>query len=173
MLNIKAIKGFTGQIPTSIFNISSLKTTDLSNNSLSSSLPNDMCQHLPKLEGLYLSWNELSGNIPFGMGKCNNLKILSLSCNQFMGIIPGSIGNLTRLQELYLGFNNLEGQILEEIGNLLSLEMLNIKAIKGLTGQIPTSIFNISSLKTIELSNNSLSGSLPNYMCQNLKIDLV
>ncbi|MFQ6661777.1 hypothetical protein Gotur_029812 [Gossypium turneri] len=130
MLNIKAIKGFTGQIPTSIFNISSLKTTDLSNNSLSSSLPNDMCQHLPKLEGLYLSWNELSGNIP-------------------------------------------SGQILEEIGNLLSLEMLNIKAIKGLTGQIPTSIFNISSLKTIELSNNSLSGSLPNYMCQNLKIDLV
>ncbi|MFQ6657263.1 hypothetical protein Gotur_027011 [Gossypium turneri] len=65
MLNIKAIKGLTGQIPTSIFNISSLKTIDLSNNSLSGSLPDDMCQHLPKLEGLYLGWNELSGNIFF------------------------------------------------------------------------------------------------------------
>ncbi|KAG4149607.1 hypothetical protein ERO13_D05G344000v2 [Gossypium hirsutum] len=157
-----------GQIPTSIFNISSLKTINLFNNNLSGSLPNDMCQHLPKLEGLYLSWNELSGNIPFGMGKCNNLKNLLLSYNQFMGIIPRSIGNLTRLQELYLGFNNLEGQIPEEIGNLLGLEMLSIKAIKGLTGQIPTSIFNISSLKTIDLSNNSLSGSLLNDMCQHL-----
>ncbi|MFQ6641083.1 hypothetical protein Gotur_017007, partial [Gossypium turneri] len=49
-------------------------------------------------------------------------------------------------------------QIPEEIGNLLGLEELNIQAIKGLTGQIPTSIFNISSLKTIVLSNNSLSG---------------
>ncbi|KAL1102633.1 hypothetical protein V6Z11_D05G378600 [Gossypium hirsutum] len=53
-----------------------------------------------------------------------------------MGIIPRSIGNLTRLQELYLGFNNLEGQIPEEIGNLLGLEMLSIKAIKGLTDSI-------------------------------------
>ncbi|XP_040948185.1 receptor kinase-like protein Xa21 isoform X2 [Gossypium hirsutum] len=150
-----------GQIPTSIFNISSLKTINLFNNNLSGSLPNDMCQHLPKLEGLYLSWNELSGNIPFGMGKCNNLKNLLLSYNQFMGIIPRSIGNLTRLQELYLGFNNLEGQIPEEIGNLLGLEMLSIKAIKGLTGQIPSSIFNSTTLEEIGLFNNSLEGNLP------------
>ncbi|KAB2086595.1 hypothetical protein ES319_A04G043000v1 [Gossypium barbadense] len=151
----------SGQVPSSIFKISSLKAISLSSNSLSGSLPNDMCQHLPKLEGLYLSWNELSGNITFGMGKCNNLKNLSLSYNQFTGIIPRSIGNMTLLEELYLGFNNLEGQIPKEIGNLLGLEMLNIKAIKGLTGQIPTSIFNISSLETIDLSNNSLSGNLP------------
>ncbi|MFQ6652487.1 hypothetical protein Gotur_024325, partial [Gossypium turneri] len=50
-------------------------------------------------------------------------------------------------------------QIPEQISNLLGLELLSIKAIKGLTGRIPTSIFNISSLKTIDLSNNSLSGS--------------
>ncbi|KAB2032463.1 hypothetical protein ES319_D05G375600v1 [Gossypium barbadense] len=158
----------SGQVPSSIFKISSLKIIDLSSNSLSGTLPNDMCQHLPKLEGLFVSWNELSGYIPFGMGKCNNLKNLSLFGNQFMGIIPRSIGNLTRLQELYLGFNNLKGQIPKEIGNLLGLELLDIEATKGLTGQIPTSIFNISSLKTIDLSSNSLSGSLPNDMCQQL-----
>ncbi|MFQ6658182.1 hypothetical protein Gotur_027561 [Gossypium turneri] len=70
-----------------------------------------MCQHLPKLEGLHLSLNELSGNIPLSIGKCNNLQILSLSINQFTCIIPRSIGNLTRLRHLYLGFNNLEGTI--------------------------------------------------------------
>ncbi|TYH21519.1 hypothetical protein ES288_A04G050400v1 [Gossypium darwinii] len=130
----------SGQVPYSIFKISALKIVSLFSNSLSGSLPNDMCQHLPKLEGLYLSRNELSGNIPSSMGKCNNLQILALSYNQFTGIIPRSIGNLTRLEKLYLGLNNLEGQI-------------------------PTPIFNISSLKTIFLSNNSLSSSLPNGLC--------
>ncbi|KAL1102629.1 hypothetical protein V6Z11_D05G378300, partial [Gossypium hirsutum] len=161
MLSIQAIKGLTGQIPTSIFNIYSLKTIALSSNSLSGSLPNDMCQHLPKLEGLYLNKNELSGNIPSSMGKCSNLKILAFSDNKLRGIIPRSIGNLTGLKELYLELNNLEDQIPEEIGNLLGLELLNIREIKGLTGQIPTSIFNISSLKAIDLSNNNLSGNLP------------
>ncbi|MBA0766872.1 hypothetical protein Gotri_015869 [Gossypium trilobum] len=37
--------------------------------------------------------------------------------------------------------------------------MLIIQAIKGLTGQILTSIFNISTLKTIALSRNSLSST--------------
>ncbi|KAK8300326.1 hypothetical protein V6Z12_D05G381600 [Gossypium hirsutum] len=120
-----------------------------------------MCQHLPKLEGLYLSWNEFSGNIPSSIGKCNNLKNLSLSYNQFVGIIPRSIGNLSRLEELYLGFNNLEGQISEEIGNLLSLEMLSIQAIKGLTGNLP-SMTNALKLEYLILRGNKLSGNIPN-----------
>ncbi|PPD72648.1 hypothetical protein GOBAR_DD30454 [Gossypium barbadense] len=65
------------------------------------------------------------------------------------------------------------GQILEEIGNLLGLELLNIKAIKGLTGQIPTSIFNISSLKAIDLSNNSLSGQIPEEIGNLLGLELL
>ncbi|KAK5834027.1 hypothetical protein PVK06_017897 [Gossypium arboreum] len=54
----------SGQVPSSIFKISSLKAIRLSSNSLSGSLPNDTCQHLPKLEVIYLSWNELCDNIP-------------------------------------------------------------------------------------------------------------
>ncbi|XP_016683985.1 brassinosteroid LRR receptor kinase-like [Gossypium hirsutum] len=158
-----------GQIPEEIGNLLGLELLSITAiKGLTGSLPNDMCQHLPKLEVLYLYSNELSGNIPSSMGKCSNLKNLSLSLNQLTGIIPRSIGNLTQLRELYLGFNNLEGQIPKEIGNLFGLEMLSITAIKGLTSQIPTSIFNVSSLKAIDLSSNSLSGSLPNDMCQHL-----
>ncbi|TYG71505.1 hypothetical protein ES288_D05G401900v1 [Gossypium darwinii] len=137
----------SGQVPSSIFNISSLKRIHFRDNSLSGGLP------------MICVRNELSSSIPSSIDKCCNLQILELSINQFSGIIPKSIGNLTQLKQLYLG------QIPEEIGNLFSLEMLSIQAIKGLTGQIPTSIFNIYSLKTIALSSNSLSGSLPNDMC--------
>ncbi|MFQ6656599.1 hypothetical protein Gotur_026634, partial [Gossypium turneri] len=64
-------------------------------------------------------------------------------------------------------------QIPEEIGNLLGLELLDIEAIKGLTGQIPTSIFNISSLTTIELSNNSLSGQIPSSIFNSTMLEVI
>ncbi|KAB2086601.1 hypothetical protein ES319_A04G043600v1, partial [Gossypium barbadense] len=166
---------FTGTIPQALVNI----------NSLSGSLPNDMCQHLPKLEGLYLSRNELSGNIPSSMGKCNNLQILALSYNQFTGIIPRSIGNLTRLEKLYLGLNNLEGSlpnglcyhcpmleglllehnelsgnIPSSMGECYQLQILNLAANK-FSGLIPKSIFNSTMPQGIYLNDNSLEGNLP------------
>ncbi|KAL4335456.1 hypothetical protein GQ457_07G015050 [Hibiscus cannabinus] len=169
ILSIQQIKGLIGPIPTSIFNISSLGVVDLSNNSLSDGLPDDLCRHLPKLEVLLLGENQLSGYIPSNIGKCSNLKVLSLLFNQFSGIIPISIGNLTQLKELDLESNNLEGGIPEEFDNLFSLEILNIRAFnKGFTVQISTSIFNISSLKFLDLAHNRLSGSLPDNLCHHL-----
>ncbi|PPD77683.1 hypothetical protein GOBAR_DD25388 [Gossypium barbadense] len=160
---------FTGTIPETLIII-------LSSNSLSGSLPNDMCQHLPKLEVLYLHSNELSGNIPSSMGKCSNLKNLSLSLNQLTGIIPRSIGNLTQLRELYLGFNNLEGLYLHSnelfgsipfgMGNLppiTNAPKLEILALWGnkLRGNIPNSISNASMLKILDLEDNLFSGPIP------------
>ncbi|MFQ6652432.1 hypothetical protein Gotur_024303, partial [Gossypium turneri] len=64
-------------------------------------------------------------------------------------------------------------QIPEEIGNLLGLELLSIIEIKGLTSQIPTSIFNISSLKTIVLSNTSLSGQIPSNIFNSTMVEVI
>lgn len=96
-----------GPIPWVIFNMSSLKTLGLGENELSGSLPDQICQKLGVLEGLYLSHNKLSGPIPSKWLQCKELQTLSLSFNLFTGSIPLSIGNLTKLNTLYLGNNSL------------------------------------------------------------------
>ncbi|XP_059647326.1 probable leucine-rich repeat receptor-like protein kinase At2g33170 [Cornus florida] len=122
----------SGFIPASIFNISSLEDIAFTNNSLSGNLPTDMCYRLPKLYGLYLSFNQFDSQIPSTLYECLKLQFLSLSYNKFSGPIPKEIGNLTFLKGLYLGGNNLEGEIPPQLGNLQNLESLEIERA-GLT----------------------------------------
>lgn len=67
-----------------------------------------MFDHFPEVEELYLTWNQLSGPIPFSLFYCQKLSVLSLPNNRFQGTIPAEIGNLTMLNTLYLGVNNFQ-----------------------------------------------------------------
>ncbi|XP_021826532.1 LRR receptor-like serine/threonine-protein kinase EFR isoform X2 [Prunus avium] len=125
-----------GPVPVVVFNMSSLTTLTLYGNSLSGGLPDNICQHLPSLQNLYLGRNQFDGPLPSKLWQCRELLILYLSENNFSGSIPKNIGNLTMMKEISLSFNNL-------------------------TGTIPWSIFNISTLIELSLSLNQLSGSLP------------
>ncbi|XP_021802019.1 probable LRR receptor-like serine/threonine-protein kinase At3g47570 [Prunus avium] len=149
-----------GHIPNVVFNMSSLKNLALSGNSLNGSLPDNICEHLPVIQGLYLLYNQLDGPLPSKLWQCKELLQLSLSYNSFSGSIPKNIGNLTQLKIIHLGFTNLTGTIPDEIGNLQNLEMLALH-VNNLHGLIPSTIFNISTLTTISLTGNQLSGSLP------------
>ncbi|KAK4490087.1 hypothetical protein RD792_000743 [Penstemon davidsonii] len=157
----------TGFIPRGIFNISSIERIDLTGNRLSGELPVDTCDHIPKLIGLHLSMNSLSGNFPYNIYKCSELQDLSLSINHFNGSIPSSFGRLAKLQTLYLGLNDFHGGVPLELKNLSHLEILSIQGA-SLTGQIPSFIFNMTSLKEVDFSNNSLSGSVPVVAYSNL-----
>ncbi|MBA0590269.1 hypothetical protein Gorai_018982, partial [Gossypium raimondii] len=145
-----------GQLPSSIFNISSLKEIRVYNNSISGYIPSDMCDHLHHLQVFEISTNKFFGHIPSNIGECKNLQTLSLSLNQLNGFIPSSIGNLTNLEVLYLDGNSLHGEIPWEMGNLRKMEIFVAKGMR-LSGRIPPSIFNISSLKRINLHDNFLS----------------
>lgn len=89
---------FSGEFLASIFNVSSIQWINFRNNSLSGSLPDEVCSHLPKLRVLWLNDNELSGDIPSHLGECRVLQKLSLYGNKFTGFIPRRIGNLTLLK---------------------------------------------------------------------------
>ncbi|KAL2512294.1 putative LRR receptor-like serine/threonine-protein kinase [Abeliophyllum distichum] len=149
-----------GDSPNGIFNLSSLVEISFENNSLSGSLPTDICYNLPKLEMLRISENHISGNIPPSLGRCTNLKLLSLSYNNFAGSIPMEIGNLSKLQILYLGVNNLTGNIPNEIGNLSALQYLDLEA-NSFKGNIPNEIGNLSALQGIDLYDNDFTGTVP------------
>ncbi|XP_022869569.1 LRR receptor-like serine/threonine-protein kinase GSO2 [Olea europaea var. sylvestris] len=70
-----------------IFNGSKIETLALSDNSLSGTLPLDICRRLPKLEGLHRSSNLLDGEIPANISECSQLDLLSLSYNKFSGSV--------------------------------------------------------------------------------------
>ena len=113
----------TGQIPSLLFNISSLWLINLSNNSLTGDLPHNMCSHHHHpsvLEWLMLSFNQLTGTIPYNLWQCRELTIVSLSYNQFRGRIPRNIGNLTMVKALYIGGNNIIGRYLLNQTTILS-----------------------------------------------------
>nr|GMC75066.1 probable LRR receptor-like serine/threonine-protein kinase At3g47570 [Ipomoea batatas] len=128
-----------------------------------------MCDNIitPALQGLYLSYNNLEGEIPASLSKCFALQILSLSYNRFRGQIPPQIGNLTDLEVLYLGGNLLTGEIPQEIGNLNSMLGLALES-NQIMGSIPAGIFNnMTFLIVLYLYGNSLSGTLPANICHN------
>ncbi|KAE8681125.1 putative Leucine-rich repeat protein kinase family protein [Hibiscus syriacus] len=186
----------SGSIPSSIFDMSSLQSINLRNNMLSGSIPSvpsdllslksidftynnltghvpkDMFDHLPKLEGLYLSANMLSGEIPTSLFKCKELRLLSLSYNQLEGSLPVEIGNLSMLQTFYIRENNFEGEIPEQIGNLTLLRDFDC-SYNNFLGSIPPSIFNLSSLQKLNLGNNMLSGSIPSASRDLLSLEYI
>ena len=103
-----------GEIPQSLFNISSLRFLNLEINNLED--------------------DEISS-----FSHCRELRVLKLSINQFIGGIPQALGSLSNLEELYLGYNKLTGGIPREIGNLSNLNILHL-ASSGINGPIPAEI---------------------------------
>ena len=173
-----------GEIPQTLFNLSSLRNFELGSNNLGGILPTDMCYSLPRLQVINLSQNQLKGEIPPSLSNCGELQVLGLSINEFIGRIPSGIGNLSGIEKIYLGGNNLMGTIPSSFGNLSALKTLYLakNKIQGnipkelghlselqylslasniLTGSVPEAIFNISNLQFIVLADNHLSGNLP------------
>ncbi|KAL6856230.1 hypothetical protein ACP4OV_019032 [Aristida adscensionis] len=108
---------------------------DLSVNEFSGELPTEVAD-MKSLKYLMLAFNKFSGGIPPVYGRLSELQALDLSNNMLTGEIPASVGNLTSLLWLMLAGNQLSGEIPPEIGNCSSLLWLNL-ADNRLTGSIP------------------------------------
>ncbi|KAK4487033.1 hypothetical protein RD792_006348 [Penstemon davidsonii] len=161
----------TGELPASIFNISSLVDIDVVDNEISGVIPKDVCSNqctippsignLSNLRTLHLGDNNFRGKIPTEMGLLSSLTYLNLELNKLNGETPQSIFNLSRLEILSLTINELSGELPFSIArgfpNLEELYLGNNK----FNGMIPNSISNLSSLNTLDLAENSFSGHIP------------
>ncbi|GJU82121.1 somatic embryogenesis receptor kinase 2 [Tanacetum coccineum] len=113
----------------------------------------------------------LSGTLVPQIGLLKNLQYLELYSNNISGPIPSDIGNLTNLVSLDLYLNSFSGPIPVELGKLSKLRFLYVYSLhllndsrlnnNSLDGQIPMQLTNITSLQVLDLSNNRLSGSVP------------
>ncbi|XP_050147498.1 receptor-like protein EIX2 [Malus sylvestris] len=149
---------------TSLSNLTSLITLDLSSNDFGDPFPSEFA-NFKSLEHLDLSNTSLKGQIPKVIGNLCKLKVLSLSRSEFNGGIEEfwrSFSNCSNiaLESLDLSSCELESQLPVSLGIFKSLQNLNLN-FNHFWGSIPYSIGNLSSLKTLDLVRNNMNGSIP------------
>ncbi|XP_044512012.1 receptor-like protein 6 [Mangifera indica] len=167
------------EFPSILRSVNQLARLDLSNNKISSPIPNWMwdigkdtlsylnlsrnylttIEQLPwkNLRILDLHSNKLQGSFPIPPP---SLEILLLSNNKLIGEIPHSICNLSVIQILDLSNNSFGGNIPKCMGNFSSLHVLDLRKNK-LNGTIPGSFAKGSPLRTFNFNENKLEGPIP------------
>ncbi|CAI0396760.1 unnamed protein product [Linum tenue] len=184
---IVASNNLLGEIPASVFNLSSLTILSFGVNKLHGNLPREMGLSLPNLVHLDMAENQFSGSIPASLSNASNLVILQLQFNNFTGRMPGmesshklsriyiyqnslgggkaddlsffsSLPNATSLVQLFV--NRFSGSIPSAIQNLVNLQVLDAHK-NDLSGEIPSIIGNMGNLQYMLLSHNRLSGTIP------------
>lgn len=109
---------------------------------------------------LVLSENQLTGSLPFEVGKLVTLGYMDISKNRLSGEIPASLGSCESLEHLYLDGNFFQGPISESLKPLRALQDLNLSH-NNLTGQIPKFLGDFKLLQSLDLSFNDLEGEVP------------
>eukprot|EP00981_Chlorochromonas_danica_P010351 scaffold3152_cov256-Ochromonas_danica.AAC.1 len=161
ILDIESSEGLFGTIPHSLANLTTLNTLILDTLSLTGTIPSALSE-LRNLQVLQLSYLSLSGTIPeaFYSG-LSNLTFWYLQSLTLNGNISRNISLMTQLTVLSFETMFLEGTIPAELSQLTSLSYLSL-ASNSFTGTIPPQlVYNIINLTTFSLSDNSLSGPLP------------
>ncbi|RDX61636.1 Receptor-like protein 12, partial [Mucuna pruriens] len=156
-----------GPLPNQITGFSNLTFLVLDYNLLNGTIPS-WCFSLPSLLGLYLSNNQFTGHIT--EISSYSLEILDLCNNKLHGNIPESIFSLGNLRDLCLSSNNLSGPInFELFSKFQNLEVLSLSQNSQLWLNFESNVtYNFSRLEALDLSSGGLtefpklSGKLPN-----------
>ncbi|KAK8647432.1 hypothetical protein V6N13_121170 [Hibiscus sabdariffa] len=157
---------FSGRIPVSVTNISSLKQFDIHSNGFSGLVPENM-GNLWNLDLFAIDYNELGngkgGDLRFlsSLSNCTRLKLLAIHMNRLSGVLPDSVANLSaELETLYMGGNQISGNIPDGNGDLVKLTQIHIGE-NLFTGNVPTSIRKLRNVGRFDLSLNRFSGEIP------------
>ncbi|KAB2068352.1 hypothetical protein ES319_A08G025100v1 [Gossypium barbadense] len=176
----------SGGVLSWLFTLPSLLELDLSCNKLVG--PIDRIQKLSSIQFVHLRYNNIGGSIPYSIFDLANLISLDLSSNNLGGPIPGSIFYLVNLHPLNLSSNNLSGVIKSDIlSKLTSLEFLYVSSnsllslstsgndvnysfprlesvnFSGCSVRQFSNFFRTSNLKSLDLSNNMISGGISKW----------
>ncbi|PHT94814.1 hypothetical protein T459_02696 [Capsicum annuum] len=144
----------SGPIPKSLWDLTHVEYLNLGNNHLEGSIPL-FTSGLQNLKTLSLSGNSLNGAIPSWIFSLPSLTYLGLGSNSFSGQLEDFQSNL--LVDISLEGNKLQGYLPKSIRNLVNLEMLHFSS-NNFSGKINVSFFsNLKKLEELNLSHNSIS----------------
>ncbi|KAM5577430.1 putative inactive receptor kinase [Rosa sericea] len=155
-----------------------LEVLDLSSNNFSGSLTN-LTMQFERLTTLSLRDNLLAGSLPSILKACPRLSTVDLSQNDFSGSIPGSFFSSLTLTRLNLSQNHLNGPIPLQGGHVseflalppdLPVENVDLSN-NSLSGSLPRDIGNMVELKLLNLAKNEFSGELPSELSKLGKLE--
>ncbi|GER37943.1 verticillium wilt disease resistance protein [Striga asiatica] len=160
---------------TALFELRYLKKLNLASNSLVGwNIPKGL-QNLTDLVYLNLSNSGFGGQVPIELSKLTNLIVLDLS-SLFVISEPlrlespdlrTLVRNLTGLKELYLDAVNISTQK-NDWGRALSSSLPNLTTLSlrscDLSGPLDSDVLRMSWLSVIQLDNNNLSTSVPEFL---------
>ncbi|VAH96035.1 unnamed protein product [Triticum turgidum subsp. durum] len=144
----------------------SIRVLNLSDNSLSGSLPQSLGDK--DLHYLSLSKNSISGVIPTDLCNMMSMELIDLSDNNLSGELPNCWREESKLYVIDFSSNNLWGEIPSTIGSLNSLMSLDLSK-NGLSGILPNSLQSCQMLTLLDLAENNLSGNIPRWIGDSLK----
>ncbi|KAL5710930.1 lysine--tRNA ligase [Ranunculus cassubicifolius] len=155
---------FNGSIPSCLGEMHMLKEIFISNNKISGSIPKSLCS-LSALRVLALDENQLNGSIPDCWGERQQLlESIDLSRNTLSGSIPTSFCRLSRLEDLWLSWNQLSGVIPACSASAWPNVSDLVLEFNQLSGPIPSFVGTLSNLNRMLLQSNRLNGSIPNNL---------
>lgn len=163
-LSVFLIKGnkFTGSIPASLGNCSSLQTLVMGWNNLTGTIPREVFR-LQNLTHFDVQFNGLSGSIPPEIGNITSVVDIYLNNNQFTGSLPGELGKLSLLQGLSVEYNGFSGSIPYQLANCTPLLFLSFNR-NQMQGSIPSSLRVLGKLEWIQAAHNMLTGPIPSEL---------
>ncbi|WMV56537.1 hypothetical protein MTR67_049922 [Solanum verrucosum] len=145
-----------GAILQCLGNISSLQVLDMHHNSLTGTIPTTF-RFGSSLRSLNLHGNKLEGKIPQSLANCKELHVLDLGDNHLIDIFPMWLGTLPKVQVLSLRSNELHGSIrTPTIENIFpNLQMLDLSS-NAFTENLPTGLFqHLKAMRTIDQTMNA------------------
>jgi Leucine-rich repeat (LRR) protein len=174
----------TGTLPAGLGQIRELESLNLSHNALTGTIPSAYSQ-IVGMQVLLLHSNALTGSISdlFDAAVQTNITAVQLSQNQLTGQLPAAVFQLPKLNVFAAVSNCFDGSLPEEICESTSLLTIAMDGLQSATScrqsllpflgngaytvrnsiaqGIPACLFQMPQLRTLHLSGNGLTGSLP------------
>ncbi|GFQ01225.1 probable leucine-rich repeat receptor-like protein kinase at5g63930 [Phtheirospermum japonicum] len=145
----------------------SLRDLDLSGNSLSGEIPNNIGNLSSSLEYLRLASNRLTGNLPENVGKLSNLIEFDISDNMLEGVVSMThFAHLSKLKYLYASRSHLILNVSPNWIPPFKLETLRLGSLNlGSVTHIPSWIeTQKKTIQELDLSCTGISVNVPGWI---------
>ncbi|WCJ39123.1 Receptor-like protein EIX1 [Euphorbia peplus] len=151
------------QFPSTVVNLTSLHTLDLSENMIDGPLPVHLGE-MTSLTSLDLSYNNVNGNIPVSFGSLAKLENFDASFNSLEGEISEiHFENLTNLRRFDASENQLILRVDPDwVPQFQLVEKLYLRSW-DVGPQFPTWLRSLPHLQYLDFSNSGISSTLPTW----------